>query len=64
MTASNYGIRHPVVFYDVPKAEEGRSRTGSRFCKDYANLALILLEDLLAAGFGTSKPCTIALLTP
>ncbi|KAJ9500643.1 hypothetical protein H2202_003859 [Exophiala xenobiotica] len=55
----------PVVFVDLPDAEEElRPGSHSKHNSAYANAALIIVEDLLIAGFGTTEPCTIAILMP
>lgn len=54
----------PVIFYDIPSAREETRRGGSKYCSAYTLAALGIVEGLLAAGFGTATPCTIAILTP
>ncbi|ETI23246.1 hypothetical protein G647_05044 [Cladophialophora carrionii CBS 160.54] len=58
-----YGIAKPLVFFDITNAvQEKNGKT--IICVKYANLVLRILQDLLTAGFGSTKPCTIAILTP
>jgi len=59
-----HGQASPVVFYDIPSAKEETTRGGSKYCTRYTLAALNIVEGLLAAGFGTTTPCTIAVLTP
>lgn len=60
----NYGMSASVIFYNAPNPTEERTFSGSKYCVQYAILVLKILEDLLRAGFCTSKPCSIAILTP
>ncbi|KAK4937961.1 hypothetical protein LTR10_021526 [Elasticomyces elasticus] len=59
-----HGQASPVIFYDIPAAKEETRRGGSKYCSAYTLAALNIIEGLLAAGFGTTTPCTIAVLTP
>ncbi|EXJ62897.1 hypothetical protein A1O7_03340 [Cladophialophora yegresii CBS 114405] len=59
----HYGIAKPLIFFDIPSAVQKKS--GSTIvCVTYANLVLRILQGLLTAGFGSTKPCTIAILAP
>ncbi|KAI1627539.1 P-loop containing nucleoside triphosphate hydrolase protein [Exophiala viscosa] len=59
-----HGQATPVIFYDIPPAKEETRQSGSKYCTAYTIAALYIVEGLLAAGFGTTTPCTIAVLTP
>ncbi|KIV84947.1 hypothetical protein PV11_00692 [Exophiala sideris] len=59
-----HGQASPVIFYDIPSAKEETRQSGSKYCSAYTLAALNIVEGLLAAGFGTATPCTIAVLTP
>ncbi|RYO77300.1 hypothetical protein DL766_000224 [Monosporascus sp. MC13-8B] len=56
-----------VVFFDVPEAKEkGDEHSHSKYCDESAHCVMVLLEDLLNAGFKPceTRPLTIAILTP
>ncbi|RYP17089.1 hypothetical protein DL765_004708 [Monosporascus sp. GIB2] len=56
-----------VVFFDLPKAKEkGDEYSHSKYCDESAHCVMVLLEDLLNAGFKPceTRPLTIAILTP
>ncbi|KIW56291.1 hypothetical protein PV05_04961 [Exophiala xenobiotica] len=62
---STFEYASPLIFFDLPHAvEEYRPGSHSKYNSAYANAALVIVEDLLLAGFGTTEPCTIAILTP
>jgi hypothetical protein len=58
-----YGIAKPIIFFDLPNALQQKD-SSTILCVKYANLVLRILQDLLTAGFGSTKPCKIAILTP
>ncbi|EXJ80393.1 hypothetical protein A1O1_08537 [Capronia coronata CBS 617.96] len=53
-----------VIFYNPPDPKEEYTFNGSKCCAQYATIVLKILEGLLLAGFGSDKPCSIAILTP
>ena len=61
--AEKYDVEKPIIFFNISNACQNKE--GSEiFCLKYGNMVLRILQDLLTAGFGSTHPCTIAILTP